>query len=250
MWHQVNSAIVSIVPQALAFQSLCERTFQPRRPWVRCGAFRAVLDRIWGTRERGRRKRRGRWTLAQTHPARSAGGHGALNRAFLGPPKWALWGLGALKAPHFKKSRGVPAPETEVWEMVKNKVKFALWITPEAKAIVEGHYLADNCKSQSEYIEKAVRFYTGYLDAAHDGSYLPRVLAEVLEGKLDALGKRIGRQLFKQSVEQDLMANLIAYDIPVDLDTLRKLRVQCIRNVKETNGEITLEDAGGVPAGR
>ena len=127
--------------------------------------------------------------------------------------------------------------------MVKNKVKFALWISPEAKAIVEGHYLADNCKSQSEYIEKAVRFYTGYLDAAHDGSYLPRVLAEVLEGKLDALGKRIGRQLFKQSVEQDLIANLIAYDIPVDLDTLRKLRVQCIRNVKETNGEITLEDA-------
>ena len=45
--------------------------------------------------------------------------------------------------------------------MVKDKVKFALWITPEAKAIVEGHYLADNCKSQSEYIEKAVRFYSG-----------------------------------------------------------------------------------------
>ena len=35
-------------PQALAFQSLCERTFRPRRPRARRGGFRAVLGRIWG----------------------------------------------------------------------------------------------------------------------------------------------------------------------------------------------------------
>ena len=61
-------------PQALAFQSLCERTFQPRRPRTRCGAFRAVLGRIWGTRERGRRKPwrfYGAWAVTS---ARSAGG--------------------------------------------------------------------------------------------------------------------------------------------------------------------------------
>lgn len=43
--------------------------------------------------------------------------------------------------------------------MVIGKEKFALWITPEAKKEVEAHYKQDNCKSQSEYIEKAVRFY-------------------------------------------------------------------------------------------
>ena len=133
--------------------------------------------------------------------------------------------------------------------MVKDKVKFALWITPEAKAIVEGHYLADNCKSQSEYIEKAVRFYSGYLDAAHDGSYLPRVLAEVLEGKLDALGKRIGRQLFKLAVDQNIMGNLLAADLNVGLDDLRKTRVRSIKEVKETNGEIRFEDAVLYPKG-
>ena len=47
-------------PQSLAFQRLCDRSFQPRRPRTRCGDFRAFLDRIWGTRNRGRRKRRGR----------------------------------------------------------------------------------------------------------------------------------------------------------------------------------------------
>ena len=76
--------------------------------------------------------------------------------------------------------------------MVIGKEKFALWITPEAKKEVEAHYKQDNCKSQSEYIEKAVRFYSGYLDTKHAEEYLPRVLSDVLEGKLGAFGKRIG----------------------------------------------------------
>ena len=127
--------------------------------------------------------------------------------------------------------------------MVIGKEKFALWITPEAKREVETHYKQDNCKSQSEYIEKAVRFYSGYLDTKHAEEYLPRVLSDVLEGKLGAFGKRIGHLLFKQSVEQDIMANLFAYDTDVNLDTLQKLRVRCVRNVKETNGEIDFQDA-------
>ena len=104
--------------------------------------------------------------------------------------------------------------------MVIGKEKFALWITPEAKKEVEAHYKQDNCKSQSEYIEKAVRFYSGYLDTKHAEEYLPRVLSDVLEGKMGAFGKRMGHLLFKQAVDQDLMANLLASDSNVDLDTL------------------------------
>ena len=66
--------------------------------------------------------------------------------------------------------------------MVIGKEKFALWITPEAKKEVEAHYKQDNCKSQGEYIEKAVRFYSGYLDTKHAEAYLPRILSDVLEG--------------------------------------------------------------------
>ena len=45
--------------------------------------------------------------------------------------------------------------------MVKNKEKFALWLTPEAKRLIEKKYQEDNCGSKSEFIEKAVRFYCG-----------------------------------------------------------------------------------------
>ena len=39
------------------------------------------------------------------------------------------------------------------------------------------------------------------------------------------------------------MANLLASDTNVDLDTLQKLRVRCVKNVKETNREIDFQDA-------
>lgn len=127
--------------------------------------------------------------------------------------------------------------------MVEGKEKFALWITPEAKQDVENHYKKDNCKSKSEYIEKAVRFYSGYLDAESADAYLPRVLADVLEGKLGAFGKRMGHLLFKLAVDQCLMESVLAAGLEIDPDQLRKARVQCVKQVKETNGEISFEDA-------
>jgi len=128
-------------------------------------------------------------------------------------------------------------------QMVRGKQKFALWLTPETKQKIEGHYCEDNCKSQSEFIEKAVKFYCGYLDTEGADEYLPRVLSGVLDGKLGALGDRIGRLLFKLAVDDAVMVNLVAATSDVDLDTLRKIRVRCVREVKETNGMIGFEDA-------
>lgn len=127
--------------------------------------------------------------------------------------------------------------------MNKNKDRHTVWLTDEAWNKVKGHYRTDNCSTQNEYIEKAIQFYSGYLDAEQADSYLPRVLAEVLEGKLSSLGSRIGKLLFKLSVDDALMAHLTAASIDVDLDTLKKLRVKCIKDVRETNGEIDFEDA-------
>lgn len=127
--------------------------------------------------------------------------------------------------------------------MVTGKQKFALWLTPESKAQVEQHFKEDNCKSQSEFIEKAIQFYCGYLDTQNASAYLPRILSDVLEGKLGTFGKRIGRLLFKLTVEQDMTANILAADTDIDLDMLDKLRGRCVQEVKRTNGEISFKDA-------
>ena len=127
--------------------------------------------------------------------------------------------------------------------MKTERDRHTVWVNPDAWDMVRYHYKRDNCSTQNEFIEKAIRFYSGYLDAERADEYLPRVLAQVLEGKLDAFGKRIGRQLFKQAVDENLMANLVAFYFEMDEDMLQKLRVKCVKNVKETNGEIDFLDA-------
>ena len=53
----------------------------------------------------------------------------------------------------------------------------------------------------------------------------------------------ICRLLFKLAVEENLMGNLVAAGMDVALDTLRKTRVRCVKEVRETNGEIDMDDA-------
>ena len=127
--------------------------------------------------------------------------------------------------------------------MKYKKDRHTIWLEPEVWDMVESHYRKDNCSTKNEYIKKAVQFYSGYLDAEGADEYFPRVLSDVLEGKLNALGGRIGRLLFKLSVEQDMSANILAALTEVDLDAVDHLRGQCVQRVKHTNGEISFEDA-------
>lgn len=126
--------------------------------------------------------------------------------------------------------------------MVEGKIKFPLWIAPETKEIVAESFQKDNCKSMSEFIEKAILFYNGYLHARHAEYYLPRVLGSVLQGTLGLFSDRIGKLLFKQAVECNITNHIIAADTDMDLDTYERLRGRSLREVKQTKGEISFED--------
>lgn len=73
--------------------------------------------------------------------------------------------------------------------MKEEKNRHTVWLTDDAWELVEERHQKDNCSTKNEYIEKAIRFYSGYLDSERAEEYLPRVLAQVLEGKLDAFGE-------------------------------------------------------------
>ena len=50
-----------------------------------------------------------------------------------------------------------------------NKIKFPFWVKPKTMETVKEMYKDDDCRSQSEFIEKAIHAYVGYLraDNAH-----------------------------------------------------------------------------------
>lgn len=127
--------------------------------------------------------------------------------------------------------------------MKKEKTRFALWIDEETLKQVQEHYSNDGCRTQSEFIARAIRFYCGYLTAKKAGDYLPSTVASTLEGVLLMFGDRLGRLLFRLVVEVGMMGRIIASDTAMDSETIERLRAECVRDAKKTNGQISFRDA-------
>ncbi len=125
------------------------------------------------------------------------------------------------------------------------KVKFPLYIFPDTMEKVDMLYEADNCKSKTEFIEKAVRFYCGYLlNREHTATeFIAPQLATMTEGIVRGSEQRLSRAMFKIAVELGAVTHMLAALNEIDDETLFKLRMMCTDEVKRINGIINFEKA-------
>ena len=105
-----------------------------------------------------------------------------------------------------------------------NKKRTAVWLTPGVIRRMDSWLEEDNCKTRSEFIEKALRFYMGYLATEDTSEYLSRALVDTLRGTLADNENRLCTLLFKLCVEVNMMGHTVA-------ELLR------------TNGKISFDDA-------
>ena len=127
--------------------------------------------------------------------------------------------------------------------MPRGKIKFALRIRPEVQQLVKDMCLKDNCQSQNEFIEKAIRFYAGYVSAQDCDDFLPPIYLRALRGTIQDTEDRVCRLLCKLAVEVDLMMHVLAAGLEIPEEQIERLRPQCVRNVKRTSGSISLDSA-------
>ena len=124
---------------------------------------------------------------------------------------------------------------------MSRKEKFAFYLTPEKKALLERRYQEDGSRSLTAFIENAVDFYLDYLGANDAGLFLPTAIKSYLDGQLGQLENRLGILAFRQAVEQDMVAGILADAFQFSEDDLRRRRAESVQNVKKTNGRISLE---------
>ena len=121
------------------------------------------------------------------------------------------------------------------------KEKFAFYLSPEKKAILERRYREDGSRSLTAFIERAVDFYLDYLSANDAGLFLPTAIKSYVDGRLGQLENQMSSLLYKQAVEQDMVAGILADAYQFSEDDLQRRRAESINNVKKTNGRISLE---------
>lgn len=110
------------------------------------------------------------------------------------------------------------------------------------------HYCAkadrkDKSKSQSEFIDRAIRYYAGHVMADEDTSYLPNALLSNMKSVVAESDNRHSKMLFKLAVEMAVMMNVVAASNEIDEISLARLRGECIQEVKRLNGNFSFEDA-------
>ncbi len=125
----------------------------------------------------------------------------------------------------------------------ENKVKFPLWAYPQTLRDVESHFRGDNCRSQSEFIEKAIRFYIGYLDEEKSVNYISPLITETVNATIKGTEQRLARLLFKVAVELGKLSHMLAAVNDIDEETMRQLQGMVAAEVRKINGIIDCEEA-------
>ena len=126
-------------------------------------------------------------------------------------------------------------------EKVKKKTTF--WLPPDIIDRMDGWLKADNCRSRNEFVEKALRFYMGYLGTENNTTYISQAILTAIQGTLELNNLRLQTILFKCAVEQNIMSHTIAAHFRTDPIHTRELRAYAVDEVKRTNGQVSFENA-------
>ena len=123
------------------------------------------------------------------------------------------------------------------------KEKMAVYFQPETIKKIEQEYKEDNCASKTEFIEKAVKFYIGYLRQQEEVNYLSPLITETVKAQIKGTEQRLARLMFKVAVELGKLSHMTAAINDVDDETLQSLHAMCVNEVRKINGIIDYEDA-------
>ena len=100
------------------------------------------------------------------------------------------------------------------------KEKVAVYFHPEKIMKSEQEYQEDNCASKTEFIEKAVKFYIGYLRQQEEVNYLSPMITETVKAQIKGTEQRLARLLFKVAVELGKLSHITAAINDVDLSLI------------------------------
>ncbi|MCI8857694.1 MAG: hypothetical protein HFH26_14305 [Clostridiaceae bacterium] len=134
--------------------------------------------------------------------------------------------------------------------MPDEKVRFQMRISPGTDQKVTAAMKLTNSQSKNEFVENALIFYCSYLSAKNSDDFLPPALVSAMRGTVQDSENRIARLLFKMTVELSMMMNVLAVGLEINADDLDRLRGQCVRDVRKSNGSITFKDTVTFQNGR
>lgn len=126
--------------------------------------------------------------------------------------------------------------------MTEEKTRIHTRISPDTQRKMETAMPSANCRSQNEFVEKAICFYSDYVMTQEVSNFLPPIFLQAMRATLQSSEDRVSRLLFKLAVEMSMMMNVLAIGLEIDDTQMDRLRGQCVQAVKRSNGGISFKD--------
>lgn len=123
------------------------------------------------------------------------------------------------------------------------KKRYNFRIQDDTMVLIQQWYKADNCTTMNEFVEKAIRFYAGYVASAHNPDYFPSIVIATMKSIMRDSENRYNRNLYRIAVEMSMLMNVMAATMDIPKDTLGTLRRECEEEVKRINGTLSLDTA-------
>lgn len=124
-----------------------------------------------------------------------------------------------------------------------NKIKVTVSLSKDAYAGLMSRYKEDGSTTRSEFVERAILHYCGYLSSKDDTAYLPQVLGTIIGGHLGRLELAVCRYLGKLAVEMDVNSHINATQSDISNEDYYKLRKLAEREVQQSGGNISFAKA-------
>ena len=93
-----------------------------------------------------------------------------------------------------------------------------------------------NVRNRNEFIEKAIRFYIGFLKTDRAESYLLTTYSAALQGTIGRTEDRLSRLMYKLAVEVAMQNRIAGYGNNLDENTIGIIRQNAEKEVKEIIG--------------
>ena len=123
------------------------------------------------------------------------------------------------------------------------RLRIGITILPDAMQTADNNIKTANCKSRSEFIERAIYHYAGYLATENNTEYIAKAITQALRSVVKSSEDRLARMQFKEAVELAKVVRMIAPLCEIEDDELHSLHIKCIDEVKHINGIVKLESA-------
>jgi len=127
--------------------------------------------------------------------------------------------------------------------MDDKKVKITFRMDEETNRMIKAVYQQDNCNSQNEFIEKAIRFYVSYITTDKNSEFLNPAIYHAIKAAIKESESRTATNLFRLAVEMGVTMNILAEGMDIPIEHIQDLRGKCITTVKKQRGKYTFEDA-------